>query len=133
MNQLKAFQKSTFTKKKSDAVRLARVQRNRFFFELLPNNIINNSKVYCHQLDKLKYTFKQRMSELTNRKGKVFHRDYARPHTSLLTHQKLSQFEWYILQPDLAPSKFPIVPIYMQNFLDRKTFLSNENIKSVFF
>ena len=39
------------------------------FFELLPNNATINSKVYCHQLDKLNDSLKQKRPELINRKG----------------------------------------------------------------
>ncbi|GFV75089.1 histone-lysine N-methyltransferase SETMAR [Trichonephila clavipes] len=59
------------------------------FFELLPDNTTINSEVYCHQLDKLNDALQQKRPELINRKGAVFHQDNARPHTSLVTRQKL--------------------------------------------
>jgi [histone H3]-lysine36 N-dimethyltransferase SETMAR len=65
------------------------------FFDL-PDNTMINSEVYCHQLDKLNDSLKQKRPELINRKGVVFHQDNASPHTSLVTRQKLLQLEWNI-------------------------------------
>ncbi|GFW52894.1 mariner Mos1 transposase [Trichonephila clavipes] len=62
--------------------------------ELLPDNTTINSEVYCHQLDKLNDALQQKRSELTNRKGVVFHQDNTRPHTSLVTREKFLQLEW---------------------------------------
>ena len=86
--------------------------------------------MYCHQLDKLNDSLKQKRPELINRKGVVFHQDNTRPHTSLVTRQKL---EWDILphppySPDLAPSDYYL--FRSQNFLDGKTFTSNEEVKN---
>ncbi|XP_025264307.1 histone-lysine N-methyltransferase SETMAR-like [Camponotus floridanus] len=94
-----------------------------------------NSEVYCHQLDKLNDSLKQKRSKLIKRKGIVFHQDNARPHTSLVTRQKLLQLGWYILphppySPDLAPSDYYLFRS-LQNFLDgKKTFTSNEEVKN---
>ncbi|GFW35817.1 mariner Mos1 transposase [Trichonephila clavipes] len=87
-----------------------------------------NSEVYCHQLDKLN-ALQQKRSELINRKGVVFHQDNARPHTSLVTRQKLLQLEWDTMthppySPDLAPSDYYL--FQSLKFLDGKTFTSNE-------
>ncbi|XP_018350293.1 PREDICTED: histone-lysine N-methyltransferase SETMAR-like [Trachymyrmex septentrionalis] len=72
--------------------------------KLLPDNTTINSEVYCHQLDKLNDSFKQKRPELINRKGIVFHQDNARPHTSLVTRQKLLQLGWDILpHPPYSP------------------------------
>ncbi|GFX38105.1 ligand-gated ion channel 4 [Trichonephila clavipes] len=89
-----------------------------------------NSEVYCHQLEKLNDALQQKRSELINRKGVVFHQDNARPHTSLVTRQKLLQLEWDTMphppySPDLAPSDYYLFRS-LQNFLDGKTFISNE-------
>ncbi|GFX67218.1 histone-lysine N-methyltransferase SETMAR [Trichonephila clavipes] len=103
---------------------------------LLPDNTTINSEVYCHQLDKLNDALQQKMSELINRKCVVFHQDNARPHTSLVTHQKLLQLEWDTMplppySPDLAPSDYYLFRS-LQNFLEGKTFTSNEEIKNLF-
>ncbi|GFS79440.1 histone-lysine N-methyltransferase SETMAR [Trichonephila clavipes] len=94
--------------------------------DLLPDNTTINSEVYCHQLDKLNDALQQKRSELINRKGVVFHQDNARPHTSLVTRQKLFHLEWDTMphppySPDLAPSDYYLYRS-LQNFLDGKTF-----------
>ncbi|GFW55776.1 mariner transposase [Trichonephila clavipes] len=48
-----------------------------------------NSDLYCQQLDHLKLEIDQKSPELANRRGVVFHQDNTRPHTSVVTHQKL--------------------------------------------
>ncbi|GFT24873.1 histone-lysine N-methyltransferase SETMAR [Trichonephila clavipes] len=88
--------------------------------KLLPDNTTINSKVYCHQLDKLNDAFQQKRSELIKRKGTVFQQDNARPHTSLVTRQKLLQLEWDTMphppySPDLAPSDYYLFRS-LQNF-----------------
>ena len=105
------------------------------FFELLPDNTTINSEVYCHQLGKLNDALQQKRSELINRKGVVFHQNKARPHTSLVTRQKLLQLEWDTMlhppySPDLAPSDYYLFRS-LQNFLDGKTFTSNEEVKNL--
>ncbi|XP_015435240.1 PREDICTED: histone-lysine N-methyltransferase SETMAR-like [Dufourea novaeangliae] len=104
------------------------------FFELLPDNTTINSEVYCNQLDKLNDSLKQKRPELINGKGVVFHQDNARPHTSLVTRQKLLQLGWDILphppySPDLEPSDYYLFRS-LQNFVDGKTFTSNEEVKN---
>jgi [histone H3]-lysine36 N-dimethyltransferase SETMAR len=89
-------------------------------FELLP--------------DKLNDSLKQKRPELIDRRGVVFHRDNARPHTSLVTRQKLLQLGWNILpypsySPDLSPSDYYLFRA-LQIFLDGKTFISNEEVKN---
>ncbi|GFV37243.1 mariner Mos1 transposase [Trichonephila clavipes] len=93
-----------------------------------------NSEVYCHQLDKLNDALQQKRSELINRKGVVFHQDNVRPHTSLVTRQKRLQLEWDTTahsphSPGLAPSDYYLFRS-LQNFLDGKTFTSNEEVKN---
>ncbi|GBP44548.1 hypothetical protein EVAR_86772_1 [Eumeta japonica] len=41
---------------------------------------------------KLKQEVEKKLPEFTNRKGVVFHHDYAKPHTSLATQQILREF-----------------------------------------
>ena len=60
---------------------------------------------------RLKQAIKKRRPELINRKGVVFHHDNARPHTSLVTRQKLRELGWEVLMhprygPDLVPSDY---------------------------
>ncbi|GFW11684.1 mariner Mos1 transposase [Trichonephila clavipes] len=104
-----------------------------FPVKLLPENTTINSEVYCHQLNKLNDALQQKRSEL-NRKGVVFHQDNARPHTSLVTRQKLLQLEWDTMphlpySPDLAPLDYYLFRS-LQNFSDGKTFTSNEEVKN---
>ncbi|GFY02127.1 histone-lysine N-methyltransferase SETMAR [Trichonephila clavipes] len=101
---------------------------------LLSDNTTINSEVYCHQLDKLNDALQQKRSELINGKGVAFHQDNARPHTSLVTRQKLLQLEWDTMphppySPDLAPSDYYLFRS-LQNFLDGKTFTSNEKVEN---
>ncbi|GFW01849.1 histone-lysine N-methyltransferase SETMAR [Trichonephila clavipes] len=98
------------------------------------DNTTINSEVYCHQQDKLNDALQQKRSELINRKGVVFHQDNTRPHTSLVTRQKLLQLEWDTMphppySPDMAPSDHYLFQS-LQNFLDGKTFTSNEEVKN---
>ncbi|GFT51043.1 histone-lysine N-methyltransferase SETMAR [Trichonephila clavipes] len=100
----------------------------------LPDNTTINSEVYCHQLDKLNDALQQKRSELINRKGVVLHQDNAKPHTSLVSRQKLLQLEWDTMphppySPDLAPSDYYLFRS-PPNFLDGKTFTSNEEVKN---
>jgi len=67
------------------------------FYELLPKNKTINSDVYCEQLQKLSDVIAQKHPDLINRKSVVFHHDNARPHTSLVTRQKLLQHGWDVL------------------------------------
>ncbi|GFW70566.1 histone-lysine N-methyltransferase SETMAR [Trichonephila clavipes] len=78
--------------------------------------------------------FTKKRSELINRKGVVFHQDNARPPTSLVTRQKLLQLEWDTMphppySSDLAPSDYYLFRS-LQNFIDGKTFTSNEEVKN---
>ena len=70
-----------------------------------------NSVLYCEQLDRLRQAIEKKRPELINRKGVVFHHDNARPHTSLMTRQKLSELGWEVLMyspysPDITPSDY---------------------------
>ncbi|GFU80285.1 mariner Mos1 transposase [Trichonephila clavipes] len=59
------------------------------YYELLPYSQILNLDLYCQQLDLLKRAIDQKRPELANRKGTEFHQDKDRPHTSVVTCQKL--------------------------------------------
>lgn len=102
------------------------------FFELLPRNQTINSNVYTQQLDSLNQSIAQKRPELVNRKRVVFHHDNARPHTSLITRQKLLELGWDVLphppySPDLAPSDFHLFRS-LQNSLRGITFNSEEDV-----
>ena len=80
-------------------------------FELLSRNQTTNSDVYCRQLNKLNAAFKEKRTELVNRKGVIFHHDNATRHASLATRQKLLRLGWEVMlhlrySPDLAPSDY---------------------------
>ncbi|GFX87766.1 mariner transposase [Trichonephila clavipes] len=62
------------------------------YWELLPHGQTLNSDIYCQQLDRLKLVIDQKWPELANRRGIVLHQDNARPHTSVVTRQKLWEF-----------------------------------------
>ena len=76
------------------------------YFELLPPNRTINSVVYIEQLTKLNNAVEEKRPELTNRKGVVFHHDSinAKPHTPLVTRQKLLELGWDVLpHPPYSP------------------------------
>ncbi|GFW68601.1 histone-lysine N-methyltransferase SETMAR [Trichonephila clavipes] len=61
---------------------------------------------------------------MANRRGVVFHQDYARPHTSVVTRQKLWELSCKVLvhppySPDLRPSNYHLF-LALQNFLSDK-------------
>ncbi|GFX22082.1 histone-lysine N-methyltransferase SETMAR [Trichonephila clavipes] len=81
------------------------------YYELLPYGQTLNSDLYCQQLDHMKLAIEQKWLEFTNRRGVGFHQDNARPHTSVVTRQKLWDLDWKVLMhppycPDLAPSDY---------------------------
>ena len=65
--------------------------------ELLPVGQTIGSQVYCGQQEWLRKAVERKQPELNNRKGVVFHHENARPHTSLMTRQKLRELVWEIL------------------------------------
>jgi len=93
------------------------------YFELLPRNQTINSDVYCRQLDKLNAAVKEKL-----------HHDNAKPHTSLVTRQKLLDLGLEVMShspcsPDLAPSDYHLFQS-LQNSLNGKTFNDNDAVKS---
>ena len=76
----------------------------------------------------------QKRPELANRKGVVFHQDNARPHTSIVTRQKLRELGWQVLMhppysPDLAPSDYHLF-LALQNFFSDKKLASREECEN---
>ncbi|GFY14763.1 histone-lysine N-methyltransferase SETMAR [Trichonephila clavipes] len=64
----------------------------------------------------------------------VFHQDNARPHTSVVTCQKLWELDWECLMhppnsPNLAPSDYPPF-LALQNFLSDKKLGSREDCEN---
>ncbi|GFV93067.1 histone-lysine N-methyltransferase SETMAR [Trichonephila clavipes] len=77
--------------------------------------------LYYNQLDKLNAVIEQKRSALAFRKGIVFHQDNARPHTAMVTHQKLNALGWEVLghppySSDITPSDYYLFRS-MQNYL----------------
>nr|XP_012135719.1 PREDICTED: histone-lysine N-methyltransferase SETMAR-like [Megachile rotundata] len=103
------------------------------FFKLLPDNRTITSEVYYHQLDKLNYSLKLKRPELMNRNGVVLPQDNTRPHTSLVTCQKLLQHGWDILPHPPYSSVLAPFDYYLfrslKNFLNGDAFTSNKEIK----
>ncbi|KOX75206.1 Histone-lysine N-methyltransferase SETMAR [Melipona quadrifasciata] len=76
----------------------------------------------------------EKRAELANRRGVVFHHDYARPHVVLAVRQKLLQFDWDVLphppySPDLAPSDYYLF-LSLKNSLRGKSFKCISEIKT---
>ena len=104
------------------------------YFELLPVGQTINTEVYCRQLDNLKAAVQTKRPQLANRWGVFFQHDNARPHTSLVTRQKLAAFEWDVVphppySPDLSPSDYHLFRS-LQHSLDGQNFQSLEDIKN---
>ena len=66
------------------------------YYELLPYGQTLNSDLYCQQLDHLKLAIDEKRPELANRRDVAFHQNNARPHTFLVTHQKLRELGWEV-------------------------------------
>ncbi|XP_025155848.1 histone-lysine N-methyltransferase SETMAR-like [Harpegnathos saltator] len=76
----------------------------------------------------------QKRPELVNRRGIVFHQDNARPHTSIVTRQKLRELGWEVSMhrpssQDLALSDYHLF-LSLQNFLDGKKLTSREDCEN---
>jgi len=83
---------------------------------------MNNCRDYNKQLRK--------RPELINRRGVIFHHNNARPHTSLMTRQKLRELGWKVLMhppysPDIAPSDYHLFRS-LQNSLNGVKLASKE-------
>ena len=130
--------KNWYSSKEGFVISLVRLQRNCLFWTLItqPNDQFCCLMIHCcliEQLTKLNNAVEEKRPELTNRKGVVFHHDNARPHTSLVTRQKLLELDWDVLPyppycPDLAPSDYFLFRS-LQNSLNGKNF-NNDDIKS---
>ncbi|GFU52233.1 histone-lysine N-methyltransferase SETMAR [Trichonephila clavipes] len=95
---------------------------------MLPYDQTLNSDLYCQQLDRLKLAIDQKWPKVANRRGVTFHQDNARPHTSVVTSQKLWELGWKVLihppySTYLAPSDYLL-------FLALRSFLSDKKLRS---
>ena len=104
------------------------------YYELLPYGQTLKSDLYCQQWDRLKEAIAQKRPALANRRGIVFHQDNARPHTSIMTRQKLRELGWEVLMhppysPDLAPSDYHLF-LSMANEFAGENFASREVCES---
>ncbi|GFU72877.1 mariner Mos1 transposase [Trichonephila clavipes] len=104
------------------------------YYELLPYGETLILDLYCQQLDRLKLVIYQKRPELANRRGVVFHQGNARPHTSVVTHQKIWELGWEVLMhppysPNLAPRDYHLF-LALQNFLSDKK-LGSRNIRKI--
>lgn len=90
----------------------------------LTKECYDQSDMYCQQLNKLNEAIAEKRSKLINHKEVVFHYDNARPHTSLLSREKLLKFGWDVLPYppfllNLVPSDYHLLR-FLQNFLSEK-------------
>ena len=81
------------------------------YYENLEPGQTVDSVLYCQQLTRLQEGIQKKRPEFVNRKGVVFHYDNARPHTSLMTRQKLTELGCEVLMypsysPDFALSDY---------------------------
>ncbi|GFV27234.1 histone-lysine N-methyltransferase SETMAR [Trichonephila clavipes] len=94
------------------------------YYELLKQGKTFNVDLYCNELDKLNAAIKEKRPALASRKGIVFHHENARPHTAMVTQQKLNALGWEVLDhppysPDIAPSDYSMFRS-LQNYLTEK-------------
>ena len=100
------------------------------YWELLPPNTTVDSKVYCQQLQNLKFALQ--VNRPTRRKIRLLH-DNARPHVPKVTRQKLEELEWEVLphapySTDLAPSDYHLFRL-LRNHLVEKRFDDEAHLK----
>ncbi|GFW01258.1 histone-lysine N-methyltransferase SETMAR [Trichonephila clavipes] len=96
---------------------------------------VTYDNLYCQQLDRLKLAINQKWLELVNRRCTVFHQDNVRPHTSVVTLQKLWKLDWEVLMhppysPGLTPSDYHLF-LALQNFLSDKKLGSREDCENL--
>jgi len=105
-----AIAKSGLTRKKVMLCVCGGTGRESFTMSLSSNQTIN-SELYCEQLQRLQQAIERKRPELINWRAVVFHHDNARPHTSLMTRQKLRKLGWKVLMhplysPAITPSDY---------------------------
>ena len=77
---------------------------------------------------------KEKRSSLVNRKGVIFHHDYARPNSARITCNKIQELGWEKIShpaysPDIAPSDYHLFQ-GLQHFTDRKVYPSREALET---
>ena len=103
-------------------------------YELLPYGQTLNSDLYRPQLARLIAALMQKRPSLINRGLIVFHQENARPHTSLVTRQKLRELGWAVVlhspySPDLAPSDYHLF-LSMANELGSRKLATRESCEN---
>ena len=102
-------------------------RKSLLYYKLFKQGQTINVITYCNQLDKLNAVIKEKLQALANRKGIIFHHDNVKPHTALVTQQKLQELWWEDFSyppysPDIAPSDYLFR--LLQNYLMGKKFAS---------
>lgn len=100
------------------------------YFELMPVNATVNASVYSNQLQKLADIMKEKRSRRAT--VHLLH-DNARPHTALLTRQKICELGWHPVphppySPDIAPCDYYLFRP-LKHFLSGQTFNSYDALK----
>lgn len=100
---------------------------------LKPGQTID-SESYIQMLMQVQGELLKRRTSLVTRKGVIFHQDNAKPHTSKVTKQFLSELGWELMMhppysPDLAPSDYYLFS-HLQLFLRGGIFNSADEVIS---
>ena len=72
------------------------------YYEILEPGQAVDSILHYQQLTRLQAAIQKKRPELVNKKGVVFHHENARPHTFLMTRQKLTELGWEVLMHSIA-------------------------------
>jgi histone-lysine N-methyltransferase SETMAR len=96
--------------------------------DVLPSGVTMTAIYYCDLLDKLKNAIEENRRRRTTDGAFYLLQDNARPHTAILTSQKLQQLGLHVLphppySPDLAPSDYYL-------FSPLKSTLRDQNFNS---
>lgn len=100
-------------------------------WEILPPNQTITAKYYCKQLERLQAAM---VEKRPHRQRVIFLHDNARPHTAVITKNKLRDLNYEVLPhppyaPDLAPTDFQAF-LSLQNFLNDKFFETEDQLKN---
>ncbi|CAK9796540.1 Mariner Mos1 transposase [Anthophora plagiata] len=123
--------------------RITKREKNIIFYEATKNRLVASQIVAKMQLPITKRRVQQILHNNSNigfkkpeKKPmlKAHHKDNARPHTSIVTRQKLQELGWEVLMhppysPDLAPSDYHLF-LALQNFFSDKKLASREECEN---